>query len=248
MIVRKQLGFLVALALVGALPVVSEASFARRVGSRYGGTLSSNSSIRTQQLTADPVTVLRGSTSTEYDPSVVRLNNVFALDGFFVNSVYVAVTFDGGETEQLITLGQFIEGLGIAFQETGYLQVFYQREEGQGFEIPFEESPNDGYVVVDTGGEIHGDLTHSMLFNYIAEDLGTIARYRLYADNGSRGFSADSLVSIDDPNFEIRDIEEATVAGAGNGALIPLPAAFGPGLVGLAVVGLVKKYRKRVVA
>jgi hypothetical protein len=48
-------------------------------------------------------------------------------------------------------------------------------------------------------------------------------------------------VSVDDPSFVIRDIEEANVQGA----LIPLPAAAGPGLIGLAVVGLAKRLRRR---
>jgi hypothetical protein len=244
MIATRTLGILFAAAIaVGSLPAVSEASFARQLGSRYGGTLSSNTSTSTQQLTADPVTVLKGSTSTTYDPHVVRLNNITPEEGFFIKEAYVGVSFDGGETEDLVSLGQFLEGLAFDFQETGYLQVFYQREEGGG-EVLSTLASNDGYVVMDTDGEIFGDNTHTMLFDYIAENPLTVAHYRLYADNGSRGTSPDFLVSVDDPSFVIRDIEEANVAAA----LIPLPAALGPGLIGLAGVGLVKRLRRRIVA
>ena len=241
MVAKRTLGALFALTLVGAMPAVSEASFARAFGSRYGGTLSSNTSLSTQQLTADPVTVLRGSTSTEYDPAVVRLSNVLAEEGFHITEAYVGVSFDG-ETEDLVSLGQFLEGLNFEYEETGYLQVFYARnEEGPSFQT-LTMPGDDGYVVVDTDGELEGDNTHTMLFKYIAEDITTLAKYRLYADDGSRGTSPDSLVSVEDPSFVIRDIEEANVQGA----LIPLPAAAGPGLIGLAVVAVVKRLRRRV--
>jgi hypothetical protein len=229
---------LLAIALVGSMPAESEASFARAIGSRYGGTLSSNTSISTQQLTADPVTVLRGSTSTEYDPSVVSLKSILPEDGFYITEAYVGVSFDNGETEDLVSLGQFLEGLAFEYKETGYLQVFYARNESESLALAATSS--EGYVVVDTDGEIEGDNTHTMLFDYLAENPNTVAHYRLYADDGSRGTSPDSLVSVDDPSFVIRDIAEANVAGA----LIPLPAAVGPGLIGLAGV-VIHQLRKR---
>jgi hypothetical protein len=245
MVAKRTLGLLFAAALMGAsLPSVSEASFARAIGSSYGGTLSSNTTLSTQRLTADPVTVLRGSTSTTYDPEVVRLNSINAEEGFYITEAYVGVSFDGGETEDLVSLGQFLEGLAFEFEETGYLQVFYHRaDEGPMFSAltVLEEGGGDGYTVMDTDGEIFGDNTHTMLFDYIAENNTTVAKYRLYADDGSRGTSPDSLVSIEDPSFVIRDIEEANVAAA----LIPLPAALGPGLISLGAIVL-HRLRKRV--
>jgi hypothetical protein len=234
--VQRTLVFVFAVALAGAWPAASEASFASALGSRYGGTLSSNTTIRTQQLTADPVTVLRGSTSTEYDPSVVRLQNVFAEEGFIVTEAYVGVRFDG-ETEDLVSLGQFLEGLDFEYEETGYLQVFYQRA-GES-QVSALLTMDEGYTVVARGGETAGDNTHTMQFRYIAEDDTTVAKYRLYADDGARGTSPDFLVSVQDPGVMIRNIEEATVAGA----LIPLPAALGPGLVGLAAAVIAKRRR-----
>jgi hypothetical protein len=236
-------GSLLALALLSALPSTSEASFARRLGSRYGGTLSSNTSTSTQQLTADPVTVLRGSTSTEYDPSVVHLQDVNAEPGFFITQGFVGVADKETEGERLVTLGQFFDSYPGQYVETGYLQVFYSREEGPMLSA-LSAPVDDGYVVVDTDGETDGDNTHTMLFKYLAENPNTLAHYRLYADDGERGSSYDSLVSTEDPNFEIRDIQEANVAGA----LIPLPAAVGPALLGLGAVGVVKKLRRRLLA
>ena len=236
----RKLGLLFALA-IAITPAVSEASFARKIGSRYGGKLSSNKSIRTQQLTADPVSVLRGSTSTTYDPNVVSLSDVYSLPGFDITNIFVEVSF-GERGPSLISFGEFKE---TNFPQTGYLQVFYQAS------TYYEESSSaflmgepQGNVVVDTDGETEGDDTHEMIFDYIAEDENTIAKYRLYADDGSRGEGPDSLVSFEDPNFVIRDIEEANVAGA----LIPLPAAFGPALIGFAGIGLVKRLRRRLLA
>ncbi len=245
MIVSRTLCVLSAFVLVGTFPAASEASFARKIGSRYGGTLSSNTSTRTQQLTADPVSTLRGSTSTEYDPGIVSLVNVFAEENFLVTETYVGVSFDG-TTEDLVSLGAYIEGFGAEFEETGYLQVFYTLTESSGVSLMGE----DGYTVVDTDGEIEGDNTHTMLFKYIAENESALAKYRLYADDGKRGVAPDSLVSTEDPNFIIRDIAEANVVGAliPGGALIPLPAAFVPGLICLAGVGLVKKLRGKLLA
>jgi hypothetical protein len=238
MVSKRKLGFLFALAVMAA-PAITEASFAKKLGSRYGGTLSSNTSTRTQQLTADPVSVLKGSTSTEYNPNVVHLSSINAEPGFYVTEAYVGVTFDNGETEDLVRLGQFIEGLAFDYKETGYLQVFYSASES------YESfAAQEGYVIVDTDGEIEGDNTHTMLFDYIAESPTTIAAYRLYADDGARGTSPDSLVSFEDPSFVIRDIAEANVAGA----LIPLPAALGPALIGFAGIGVVKRLRRRLFA
>lgn len=242
MIAKRVLGALFAFAVVGvAMPSVSEASFARRLGSSYGGTLSSNTSLSTQQLTADPVSVLKGSTSTTYDPCVVSLDAIAALDGFHVTKAFVGVTYDHGETEKLLCFGDYQELKGNAcFKETGYLQVFYARDcessEGNGGIKPVE----DGFVVRDQDGMTTGDNTHTMFFKYISEDLTKVASYRLYADDGERGKCADYLVSVDDPCFKIRDIADAKVSAN----MIPLPAALGPALICLGGIA-VHRLRKR---
>jgi hypothetical protein len=247
MVAKRTLGMLFAVAIAGAaLPDISEASLARQLGSSYGGTLSNKRSIRTQQLTADPVSVLRGSTSTEYDPKVVSLDNVFALEGFDVTAAYVGV--DQGEGEQLITLAQYRAGGDfLPFHETGYLQVFYEREGVETFQTLASGghgTVDTGYNVADQDGVTNADNTHTTFFHYIAENDTTVAKYRLYADDGTRGIAPDSLTSVDDPETSIRDIQEANVAAA----LIPLPAALGPGLIGLAAVAVVKRMRRRVIA
>ena len=241
MIAKRVLGALFAFAVVGAaVPTVSEASFARRIGSSYGGTLSTNTSLSTQQLTADPVTVLKGSTSTTYDPCVVSLDSIASLDGFNVTKAFVGVTYDHGETEKLLCYSDYEEQKNQqhCFKETGYLQVFYARdcESGKSSPKPVE----NGFVVRDQDGVTNGDNTHTMFFKYIAEDPKTVANYRLYADDGERGKSADYLVSVDDPCFKIRDIASASVSAN----MIPLPAALGPGLIGLGGVVL-HRLRKR---
>jgi hypothetical protein len=244
MIAKRLLGTLFAFAVIGAaVPTVSEAAFAKRIGSSYGGTLSTNKSISTQQLTADPVTVLRGSTSTTYDPCVVSLDGLEALDGFHITKAFVGVSYDHGATEKLLCFDDYKNAeqqQQHCFQETGYLQVFYARdcESSEKSTKPVE----DGFVVRDQDGVTNGDNTHTMFFKYIAEDPTTVAHYRLYADDGERGKHADYLVSIDDPCHKIFDIHDATVSAN----MIPLPAALGPGLIGLGGVVLhrLRKNRK----
>lgn len=245
MVSIRKIGVLLALAIF-MIPGAAEAAFAKKVGSKYGGTLKSNKSMKTQQLTADPVSVLRGSTSTTYDPSVVSLDQIFAEEGFFLTSTLIEVRFIGGEGTgtSLISYGEYREIPREFFVETGYVQVFYEAQSFETFGSFALAEEGDGYVTVDTDGETEGDNTHTMLFNYIAENESTVAHYRLYADDGSRGEGPDSLVSFEDPDFVIRDIEEANVAGA----LIPLPPALVPALLGFAGVGVVKKLRKRLIA
>jgi hypothetical protein len=240
MFAKRVLGALFAFAAIGAaVPTVSEASFARLLGGSYGGTLSTNKSISTQQLTADPASVLRGSTSTEYDPCVVSLDCIQALDGFHITKAFVGVTYDHGATEKLICFDDFKNAENPCFKETGYLQVFYARdceESSKSNPKPVE----DGFTVADQDGMTDGDNTHTMFFNYIAEDPHTVAHYRLYADDGERGKKADGLVSIDDPCHVIRNITEANVSAN----MIPLPAALGPGLIGLGGV-VIHRLRRR---
>jgi hypothetical protein len=243
MVAKRTLGLLFAVAIAGAaLPRVSEASFANSLGGAYGGKLSNKRTTRTQQLTADPVNVLRGSTSVAYDPEVSSLDNVFGLDQFNITNALVAVTFDNGESEELISVGEFREGgSGEVFHETGYLQVFYQLSEMTGG--PHGEV-DPGYTVADQDGVTDGDNTFTAFFLYRAENLGTVAKYRLYADNGSRGIAPDSITTIDDPGTQITSIQEANVSSA---MVIPLPAALGSGLIGLAGV-VIHRMRRRVFA
>jgi hypothetical protein len=242
MVAKRVLCSLFAFAVVGvAVPSVTEASFAKRIGSRYGGTLSTNTSLSTQQLTADPVTVLRGSTSTTYDPRIVSLDSISALEGFHVTKAFVGVTYNHGETEKLLCYAEYRELQNSdCFKETGYLQVFYARD-CEGSEQSSIKPVEDGFVVRDEDGETQGDNTHTMFFKYIAEDPTTAAKYRLYADDGERGACADGLVSIDDPNFVIRDIAEANVSAN----MVPLPAALGPALVCLGGVALHRLRQRR---
>jgi hypothetical protein len=243
MVAKRVLGALFALAVVGAaaIPTVAEASFAKRIGSSYGGTLSTSTSLSTQQLTADPVTVLRGSTSTTYDPCVVSLDNLEALDGFHITKAFVGVTYDHGETEKLLCFDDY-KNSEHCFKETGYLQVFYARdcEPAEKSAKPVE----DGFVVRDQDGVTNGDNTHTMFFKYISEDLTKVASYRLYADDGERGKCADHLVSVDDPSFKIRDIADAKVSAN----MIPLPAALGPALICLGGMAIQRLRKHRMAA
>src|SRR4051794_12731616 len=116
-------GFAVALA-----PAVSEASFSRSLS----GSLSTNRSISTQQLTADPASILQGSMSTTYDPHVVSLTDLIPGPEFDVSAL-IGIrlpTDDTPNAERFVSGAAFFAGLPYAYQETGYIQVSFFRHPG----------------------------------------------------------------------------------------------------------------------
>src|SRR5688500_2324370 len=94
-------------------------------GSGYSGTLSTNTSIRKQQLVCDPAEPKQGSTSTLYDPSMVTLTGVMPGPGYnnlgFIG--HVEVRLRSGNTLLQPLVAFFQNPLGT---ETGYVQMQYR--------------------------------------------------------------------------------------------------------------------------
>src|SRR5687768_9305989 len=109
----------------------SEASFYRSLGgSTSGSSLSTTRSFSTQQLTADPVSIGRGSMSTEYDPDVVRLTDLFPGPSFDTTALIgIRLATDPPTFERFVSDSAFFAGLPYAFEETGYVQVSFFRKE-----------------------------------------------------------------------------------------------------------------------
>ena len=254
-----------AVALFLSVPSATDAALARRqVGgtapvASYSATLSQNPAVRQQQLICDPLEILEGSTSVEYEPAKVSLAGFAYGPGFGPRPPPTAAPFDdaggavvaglpppldgfvevfgGGETF-LQPISQFlVQPAGV---ETGYVQMFYERT----FLAPPGQIAPFGPVLDDDpglGAPGEGVDTHQLLFDVLdAPGLGP-ATYHVYADDGSRGLEPDFLrvVDTDDPNggffrFEAPDIHDATVTA-------PEPSALS--LIGLASLALLRRRR-----
>jgi hypothetical protein len=219
------------------LPAVSEASFARRIGSRYGGTLSTNTSLSTQQLTADPASIQQGSMSTEYDPALVSLQSLIPSD-FFQVSALIGVHLPNDPVERFVTDTAFFGGLPDGVTESGYLQVSFQRLSGPEFQGQATVPTLPGYVVVDTDGEIDGDETHALLFKSITDDRNAIASYHIYQEDGTHhAVVPDYLVDLTGETAD-SPIGDATVTGA-----VPEPTISAMALAFAGAMGLRRRRR-----
>jgi hypothetical protein len=226
----------VAVAAVLLFPAVSEASFAKKVGSRYGGTLSTNTSLSTQQLTADPASILQGSMSTEYDPLLVSLQSLIPNEFFHVSALIgVRLPGDPPTTERFVTDTAFFGGLPAGVTETGYMQVSFQRFAGFQTQATIPTLP--GYLVVDADGETDGDETHALIFKSITADPNAIASYHIYQEDGTRhAVLPDYLISTAGETAE-GPIGDATVDG-----VVPEPTA---GALAAAVAGILGLRRRQ---
>ena len=226
-----------AVVLMLLLPAVSEASFARKIGSSYGGTLSTNTSLSTQQLTSDPASVLQGSVSTEYDPSIVSLQSLIPSEFFHVSALIgVRLPGDPPATERFVTDTAFFGGgLPTGLSETGYLQVSFQRFAG--FDQTSTVPTQPGYVVVDANGETDGDETHALLFRSITSNPNAVASYHIYQEDGTHhAVVPDFLVNLNEETAQ-SPIGDATVSG-----VVPEPTVGG---IALACAGLLGLRRRR---
>ena len=229
-------------ATVGGAARPARAALARqRVGgtapvASYSATLSSNAVIRQQQLICDPPEPTRGSTSVAYEPDKVTLT------GFLYGPGYAP---PGGENDEAFVEvggidGPFLQRVSSflsdpAGPETGYIQVRYELIPGGAGQI----AP-DGIVLDDDpgrGAPGEGVDTHQLLFRELPNAPGP-ATYRVYADDGSRGFDPDFLEGLDDAGapfrVEFRDIASATVTA---------PEPSGLAVLGLATLGLIRRRR-----
>ena len=126
-------------------------------GSGLSGTLSTNPTIRQQQLICDPDEPQAGSTSVAYEASQVTVRGAQPGPGYDNRSFtgFVEVVDQTGKPV-LQPLQEFIERpLG---RETGYVQILYQLDG-----IAGQMRPPDGFTIVDEEG-VAGVDTHALTF------------------------------------------------------------------------------------
>jgi hypothetical protein len=175
----------VAVFCISAFSSASQASFYKSLtGSSSGSKLSTTTSFSTQQLTADPASILRGSMSTEYDADVMTLSDLFPGPSFDTTALIgIRLLTDPPTFERLVSDTVFFAGLPYPFEETGYVQVSFFRKEGN-----LEQSvinPFPGFTLYTVNGETDGDDTHALFFNVATTDLSATATYRTYREDGS---------------------------------------------------------------
>src|SRR4051794_13242960 len=146
----------------------AEASFSRTLS----GKLSRNTSVATQQLTADPPQVLNGTLGVSYDPSLVSLyyppdpltlqSAMFVQSpGFLIQDIQIGV-LDGENNPVFVSQGVFLDS-GAPRTETGQIRVTFGRNE---FAVsPVVLPPGDGYgPYVTAPGYQQGDDTFGAIF------------------------------------------------------------------------------------
>jgi Ca2+-binding RTX toxin-like protein len=209
-------------------------------GSGCSGTLSTNPTIRQQQLICDPAEPLQGSMSVSYDPSQVTLRDTFSNDeqqsasiaagpGYVIDEALVEVSRSGdvagGTFTTLVPFGALSDTGGF---ETGYLQVKFHLTGTAGQIEP------SGTVVDEAG--VAGVDPFAVTFNEVEPgpiltivDGGNLAAaaaaevpppdttsYTIFAagDNEHSGNAEDFFITNDGTNTRIghEDISPATVS------------------------------------
>lgn len=209
-------------ALIGSVPSVSEAAFAKALGKKsYGGKLSKSHSLSTQQLTGDPASILKGSMSTEYDPTVVKLIDLIPGPYFDVTALIgIHLDTDGPGVERFASDSAFFAGLPLPYTETGYVQVSFERKAGTTEQSVIDPLP--GYILVDSDGTTDGDDTHALFFQGLVPNSSEVASYHIYQEDGTRhAVVPDYLINLDN-EIITSDIESATVQ-----AQLPEPTGLG---------------------
>lgn len=146
-------------------------------GSGYSANLSTNYTIRQQQLLCDPAEPKAGSTSVLYDASIVSLVGYKPGPGYDNQGFlgYVEVIPPGQDSKTVLQpLVAFLSNpLGT---ETGYVQVKYELS-GQAGQL----QPDPGFEVVDSGGVLGVD-THGLTFELLpGVPVGTYSAFTVFA-------------------------------------------------------------------
>ena len=144
-------------------------------GSGYSGCLSTNPTIRQQQLICDPFEPAAGSTSVSYNADLVTLARLeygpaygprVVVDGEFTNVIPGYVEVRSGDSTFLQEIDDFLrEPAGV---ETGYVQVYFQLGQGD----PGQMTPPDTNTIDDIAG-VEGTDTHALYFDQRPEIILT---------------------------------------------------------------------------
>ena len=267
---RRSVCVLASLLAMALLPCAVQAAAQKALGgSGYSGTLSSNPSIRQQQLLCDPPgTLLGGSMTTQYDTNVVTFAGSQNENGY-TNSLFVAV-------EPIINIGAVSDipqgstgspewvseamylALPSSFVELGFVQDFFQSTVNS---TSGHAMPPPGFTTVGAGGP-SGTDTFGLLFNYLpAIQDSTVASYTNFPIGGNyhpptmpppssdfnMGGQMDSLTFSTDTGtvtYPATQIDPITVSGSLS--VVPEPqvaAAASVLLAGFAAWGFARRVR-----
>src|SRR5262249_51470316 len=134
----------------------------------YSANLSSNKSLRQQQLLCDPAFATDGSTSTLYYAAISSIQEVDAYPGFGITGVYVQVYTDGTShgTDTIysgppIAAVTDIPSILSGAPETGLVQVYWQI-----LSLPGSAGIAGSNANVVTTDDTN---THTIVFNYLSE-------------------------------------------------------------------------------
>ncbi|HEY7090633.1 MAG TPA: PKD domain-containing protein [Tepidisphaeraceae bacterium] len=179
-------------------------------GSGYSANLSTNPTVRKQQLLCDPSDPIAGSTSVRYDPTLVHLAGYEPGPGYdnngFLGLVEVRPPGNGTNNTILQPLVSFLNN--PQGTEMGYVQVKYKLT-GKAGQLQFDP----GFTGVDEAG-VSGVDTHGLTFELLpGVPLTTHVPYMVYAEhagkhgNNSGDFLEDKNHNISGPD----DLSSASV-------------------------------------
>ena len=188
-------------------------------GSGYSGCLSTNPTIRQQQLICDPDEPVEGSTSVSYNPTLVTLAGLeygpgygprLVEDGEFSQFIQGYVEVAGIEGTFLQRIESFLDSpQGI---ETGYVQVYFELSDGEVGQIA---PPEENFI--DEIAGVEGVDTHALYFAPVEEDPGDIITIDSH-QNFALAAAWDRVV----PSYTIFAAEESTHAGNAEDFMITL--------------------------
>lgn len=257
----------------------AEASLARKLGqpiSAYSASLfgkTNLTSLQTQTLTSDPDQPLGGSTSTQYDASIVHVTGYGRGPGYlagngnspFPSGAGVEIVDPASPNGKvMVDLGFYLNPIGRApAVETGYLRFLFAitgegvSQTGKLTDDRTFNALHEGYTFLGTDGPVGVD-THYYDFTYLTAGDPRAASYRVFAadadekhyvqspDNPSvyNLLASDYVVTQDAPREETRPGEITFADAKVGGTVVPEPAGAAL-LLGAAGVGALARNRRR---
>lgn len=194
-----------------------------RGASGYSGTLSSNATLRKQQLICDPPEPMLGSSSVLYNASEVTLVDYRGGPGYQVTGAVEVNRFDGQGT-----VLQPFDGVGGFFSdgpigvETGFVQIRYTLvgESGQLAVAP-------DFNVTDIGGVTDGVDTHELLFDMLPNVPMTAPDYTVFAaPAGSHSGNTEDFLMINDAEQTVLTSSQLAPAAVSSAASPPVVNAY----------------------
>jgi hypothetical protein len=256
----------------------AEASLARKLGqpiSAYSASLfgkTNLTSLQTQTLTSDPDEPIGGSTSTQYDPMLVRVSGYGRGPGYIVDPNSPFPSGAGVEVldaaspngKSMMDLGEFLNPpIGRAVPvETGYLRFFFHVS-AEGFgptgkltdDFNFQQT-HQGYSLIGSDGPLGVD-THFYEFTYLEPNDPRSAGYRVFAEGADKHYipgsepglfnllGSDYVVTQDAPTEQLRPGGDVAFADASvSGTVVPEPAEATLLLGGAAIAALARQRRR----